>query len=68
MRVRLPGSTRPSPHYPVPQTGMSFKDANFMTPLSADTLKKKRRKGHEAVPAELSPSTAENSEEPEHKR
>ena len=35
--------THPSSYYLVPQTGMSFKDVRFMTPLSSD----KRFKGEE---------------------
>ena len=30
--------THPSSYYPVPQTGMSFKDVRFMTPLPPDEL------------------------------
>ena len=30
----------PSSYYPVPQTGMSFKDVRFMTPLPPDELSK----------------------------
>ena len=30
--------THPSSNYPVPRTGMSFKDVRFMTPLPANTL------------------------------
>jgi len=32
--------THPSSYYPVPQTGMSFKDERFMTPLAPDELSK----------------------------
>ena len=32
--------THPSSYYPVPQTGMSFKDVRFMTPLPPDELSK----------------------------
>lgn len=63
--------TQPSSYYPVPQTGMLFKDAKFMTPLPADILlkkKKQKRPGHEGVAGELPSSTAENSEERDHKR
>ena len=30
--------THPSSYYPVPRTGMLFKDVRFMTPLPANTL------------------------------
>ena len=32
--------THPSSYYPVPQTGMAFKDVRFMTPLPPDELSK----------------------------
>ena len=32
--------THPSSYYPVPLTGMSFKDVGFMTPLPPDELSK----------------------------
>lgn len=33
--------THPSSYYPVPQTGMSFQDVQFMTPLPPEALSKK---------------------------
>ena len=32
--------THPSSYYPVPHTGMSFKDVRFMTPLTPEELSK----------------------------
>ena len=34
--------THPSSYYPVPQTGMSFKDVRFMTPLPPIELSKRK--------------------------
>ena len=34
--------THPSSYYPVPQTGMSFKDVRFMTPLPTIELSKRK--------------------------
>ena len=35
--------THPSSYYPVPQTGMSFKDVRFMTPLPPIELSKREK-------------------------
>ena len=50
----------PSSYYPVPQTGMPFKDVRFMTPLPPDELSK----GEEQTMKDWLPSCAsENREE-----
>jgi len=52
----------------VPQTGVSFEDAKFMTPLPVDTLTKKRKRDYEGVAGELPSSTTESSDwERDHK-
>ena len=60
--------THPFSYYPVPQTGMSLKDAKLMTPLAADMLTKKAEETMKEWLENYRPARqSENREERGHK-